>query len=153
MLRLNRLLLIFSVVIASSLATTKSFAHHDQAEPLPLQDVVNIYCAAWGEQNIRERTEMLEQVWAEDGTYTDPLVDLGNRKKLIKHLSDFQRDFPGAQIVVSSNIDSHHDVFRFEWKMVLADGSVFLVGYDFGELDKKGRIKKINGFFGPLSPL
>jgi hypothetical protein len=55
-----------------------------------------------------------------------------------------------AQFVAAYNV--HHERFRFGWKMVVADGSTALEGMDFGELDEKGQIRRITGFFGPLGP-
>ena len=37
------------------------------------------------------------------------------------------------------------------WRMVLADGKVFLEGIDFGELNSDGKLHRIVGFFGPLA--
>ena len=37
---------------------------------------------------------------------------------------------------------------RFTWRMLLADGSVFVEGTDFGELSADGRLERIVGFFG-----
>ena len=53
--------------------------------------------------------------------------------------------------MVTSGIDSHHGKFRFTWRMVLADGKVFLEGIDFGELNSDGKLHRIVGFFGPLA--
>jgi hypothetical protein len=57
--------------------------------------------------------------------------------------------FPGSTIVMTSNVDVHHDVLRFTWKRILADGSSRPEGIDFGEL-ADGKIQRIIGFFGPL---
>jgi hypothetical protein len=46
---------------------------------------------------------------------------------------------------------THHEKFRFTWRMVLADGKVFLEGIDFGELNSDGKLHRIVGFFGPLA--
>ena len=47
-----------------------------------------------------------------------------------------------------SGIDLHHNVVRFLWRLVRADGSTGDVSIDFGEVDASGRLTKIVGFFG-----
>ena len=47
---------------------------------------------------------------------------------------------------------THHDKLRFTWRMVLANGKVFLEGTDFGELSSDGKLRRVVGFLGPLAP-
>jgi hypothetical protein len=50
-------------------------------------------------------------------------------------------------------VDLHHDVLRFAWRMVLADGRALPDGIDFGELGPDGKLARIVGFFGPVKAL
>ena len=47
-----------------------------------------------------------------------------------------------------SGIDVHHNVVRFLWRLVRADGSCGDTSIDFGEVGPDGRLVKIVGFFG-----
>jgi hypothetical protein len=85
-----------------------------------------------------------------DGTYTEPTAHVAGRKALVDHIGAFFEQFPGAYFVVTSGIDSHHGKFRFTWRMVLADGKVFLEGVDFGELNSDGKLHRIVGFLDRL---
>ena len=58
----------------------------------------------------------------------------------------------GHSIDQASGVDAHDDVFRFAWVM-RSGGAVLLEGMDFGELAADGRIKRIEGFFGPFPPM
>ena len=40
---------------------------------------------------------------------------------------------------------------RFTWRMLLADGKVFLEGINFGELNSDGKLHLIVGFFELLT--
>jgi hypothetical protein len=48
-----------------------------------------------------------------------------------------------------SGIDVHHNVVRFLWRLVRADGTCGDTSIDFGEVGPDGRLVKIVGFFGP----
>jgi len=80
-----------------------------------------MYCAAWGESDVPKRTQMLTKTWARQGTYTDPTAQVEGREALIVHIGKFLEQYPGAQIVVFSAVDAHHERFRFGWKMLAAD--------------------------------
>lgn len=116
------------------------------------QEIGDAYGAAWNEPDEAERRRLLEQAWADDGTYTDPQADLHGRDALIAHIAGFQEQLKGARIVPTSAVDEHHGKIRFTWKMEGADGSAIMEGIDFGELADDGRLKKIVGFFGPPPP-
>jgi hypothetical protein len=114
--------------------------------------VVDTYTRAWAEPDRAARRALLERCWAVDGVYCDPLGQVTGRDGLDEHITGFHAAQPGAVIEVVSGIDEHDGYLRFAWQMRAADGSVALVGTDFGELDGDGVLRRIIGFFGPLPP-
>jgi hypothetical protein len=106
------------------------------------------YVAAWNEADAAARLKILEDCWAEDAVYVDPNVELKGRAALSEHISTVQAGRPGARIEMMSGIDLHHNVVRFLWRLVRADGSSGDISIDFGEVDAAGRLTKIAGFFG-----
>ena len=56
---------------------------------------------------------------------------------------------PGARLEFMSGIDVHHNMVRFLWRLVRADGTCGDTSIDFGEVGPDGRLVKIVGFFGP----
>ena len=114
------------------------------------KEVVDAYGAAWNEPDEAARRRLLEQAWADDGTYTDPQSDVAGRDALVAHIAAFHEQFQGAQIVPTSGADEHHGKVRFTWRMQGADGSTIMEGIDFGQLAGDGRLGRIVGFFGPL---
>ncbi|MCP5366798.1 MAG: nuclear transport factor 2 family protein [Hyphomicrobiales bacterium] len=115
--------------------------------------VVAAYCGAWLETDGAARRALLDRAWGDGATYQDPTADVTGRDALDAHIAGFHAHAPGARILITSAVDSHHGQLRFTWKMVGADGAVVVEGIDFGELGADGRLARIVGFFGPLSPV
>jgi hypothetical protein len=118
-----------------------------------MDEMVRMYCEAWGEPDVAKRRQLLERIWAEDGTYTDPVSHVAGREALVTRISAHLQKYPGSRIVPSTHVDVHHGRLRFAWQFVLADGKVQVEGIDYGELTSDGRIGKIVGFFGSLKSL
>ncbi len=115
-------------------------------------ETVTRYCLAWDEPDAERRRAILAEVWAEDGRYTDPTVDLSGVEALVAHIGRVQETYPGSHIERLSAVDLHHDVLRFTWRRVLADGQPRPDGIDFGALAPDGKLALIVGFFGPVNP-
>jgi hypothetical protein len=115
-----------------------------------LEKLVDAYCAAWSAADLAERRMLLGEVWEETGIYIDPTVVCANRDELAQHIGKVQQRYPGAKVIRTSALDHHHDLLRFAWKMVLADGKSLPEGVDFGELSSNGKLRRIVGFFGSL---
>jgi hypothetical protein len=76
-------------------------------------------------------------------------VHLVGAGELVAHIFRVQARRPGSRIVLTSNIDAHHDVLRFSWKRVNQDRSVVVEGIDVAVIES-GRIVRMVGFFGVL---
>jgi hypothetical protein len=116
-----------------------------------LAQMIDRYCAVWGEESVARRTELLQEVWAERATYTDPTAHVEGRQNLVAHITAVRQQFPGARIVRTTAIDRHNHCARFGWKLELADGTSLPEGVDIAEL-RDGKLQSIIGFFGPLKP-
>jgi len=111
--------------------------------------IVTQYMAAWNEADPTARQSLLEQCWADGGVYVDPNAELTGRESLSEHISKVQAGRPGARLEFMSGIDVHHNVLRFLWRLVRADGTYGDTSIDFGEIGPDGRLIRIIGFFGP----
>jgi hypothetical protein len=69
---------------------------------------------------------------------------------LLAHIDSVVVRRPGAKVVRTSRVDAHHDLARFAWRVVLADGTAVPEGLDLAELSADGQIRRSGGFFGPL---
>lgn len=118
---------------------------------MPLTHLIDSYCAAWSEENARQRRALLLPIWSDGATYTDPTVHAAGAEELLAHITRVLTKHPGARILRTSDVDFHHDIARFAWKFALPDGSSFPEGLDIAFLDSsQKRITRIIGFFGPL---
>ena len=117
----------------------------------PLEYLIDTYCTAWSEPDSVRRDQIIKSVWANDGTYTDPNVDVDGVEALSEHIGRVIARRPGAHVIRTSAVDRHHNLVRFLWKVVLPDGSSLVQGIDFAELSEAGNLRRIVGFFGPLA--
>jgi hypothetical protein len=74
---------------------------------------------------------------------------LSGRDALSRHIAAVQAGRPGARLEFMSGIDVHHNLVRFLWRLVRADGTCGDTSIDFGEIGPDGRLVRIIGFFGP----
>ena len=63
-----------------------------QLEKAALEELITVYCRAWSEPERVLREQLLNRVWADDGTYTDPTAHVVGRKELIEHIGKFGLD-------------------------------------------------------------
>jgi hypothetical protein len=116
-----------------------------------IEKLVDSYCAAWSAAEPATRLALLNEVRGETGIYVDPTAFCVSRNELAEHIGKVQQRYLGAKVIRTSTLDHHHDLLRFSWKMILADGKSLPDGVDFGELSGSGKLGRIVGFFGPRS--
>jgi hypothetical protein len=115
-----------------------------------LHALISRYYAAWNESDEGLRTEMLESIWAKDGVYMDPTVQLRGLPALVAHIGTVLTRHPGSRIVMTSDVDAHHGMLRFGSVRVQSDGAMLLEGIDLAELSGWGGLQRVISFFGPL---
>ena len=117
---------------------------------MELNEVVAAYGASWNETDESKRRKLLEQSWADDAVYQDPLGRAEGREALVAHIGGFHQMMAGHTITNTSGVDAHGNVFRFAWEMRDDKGAIAMEGMDFGEVAPDGRLESITGFFGPF---
>jgi hypothetical protein len=136
--------------VAAILGSAVAGSATAQIEPV---DAVTAYATAWAEPDEGKRRALLEKGWADDGVYMDPTAHVEGREALLQHIAGFLATMGEAKLERSSGVEVHHDVLRFQWRIVTPDGTVVADGFDYGELAEDGRLKRIVGFFGPFPGL
>ncbi len=116
--------------------------------------LIDRYCDVWSEPEEVQRRALLSAVWASGATYTDPTVYAATAEELLSHIAKVLTRRPGAKVRRTSAVNSHHNMARFAWQVVQADGSTLPEGLDIAWISPDGqKIERIIGFFGPIGGL
>jgi len=124
---------------------------NDSTDIAALEQLIDLYCTAWDEPDAAQREAMLKSVWAEGATYTDPNVHTSGISELSAHIGRVISSRPGAKVIRTSLVDSHHGLARFAFKVVRADGPILREGIDFADISDEEKLPRIVGFFGLLA--
>ena len=109
-------------------------------------DLVLRYLAIWNERDAAARRAAVNDLWAEDATYTDPLAEVAGRDAIDGLIAGVQRQFPDFVFRLAGTVDAHHDLVRFTWELGPEGGEAVVVGFDVAVLTGDGRISKVHGF-------
>jgi hypothetical protein len=116
--------------------------------------LIDRYCDVWSEPEEAQRRTLLSAVWARGATYTDPIIHAATTEELLSHITTVLSRRPGAKVRRTSTVDVHHNVARFAWQVVQADGSTLPEGLDIAWISSDGqKLERIIGFFGPIGTL
>jgi hypothetical protein len=108
--------------------------------------IAQAYLAAWNEADDLRRRELLEQGWAHDARYSDPLMGGENRDGIARMIGAARTRFPGHGFTLSGTPDGHGNFVRFSWTLAPQGGSPVAGGTDVVRLDAEGRIAEVVGF-------
>jgi hypothetical protein len=110
--------------------------------------LVTRYLETWNEPDDEARLAAVAAVWADEGTYTDPLAAVVGHAAISGLVGAVQGQVPGHVFrPVDGSIDAHGSVLRFQWELVPADGGEPLaVGFDVASTAGDGRITSVIGF-------
>ena len=112
-----------------------------------MQEMVERYLAAWNETDARRRRELVDSVWAPDGSYTDPLADARGRAEIDGLIGAVQQQFPGFVFTLGGPVDAHHNQARFTWHLAPAGAAEpVVIGFDVAVLDGDGQLRSVHGF-------
>jgi hypothetical protein len=104
------------------------------------------YIAAWNATDPAARRALVEEVFAEDVTYTDPMADVAGRAALDATIAAVHGMFPGFVFRLAGPADAHHDQLRFTWHLGPEGEEAPVVGSDVAVTDAEGRIRTVLGF-------
>ncbi|GAA0481496.1 nuclear transport factor 2 family protein [Streptomyces stramineus] len=111
------------------------------------ENAVDRYFEAWNATGPAALAKAVAAAFTEDGTYTDPLVDVRGHEQLATVIAGAHEQFPGFAFRRTGRADGHHGIARFSWELVsLTDGSAPVAGFDVITLDEDGRIRSVLGF-------
>lgn len=112
-----------------------------------LNGVVDRYLATWNETDAVARRAAVAELWDEDGAYVDPLASVTGHDGIDAVLAGAQARFTGLTFVRGSEIDVHHNIARFHWHLVPAEGAEpIAIGFDVAVVSDSGRLTGVYGF-------
>ena len=107
--------------------------------------------AVWNERDPERIRSHLERALAPDALFIDPSIETHGIDAFEANVRDFRAKFPDAVCSRSSGVDTHHRLYRYHWE-IHRSGELMLPGFDVVELDEQARVKRVEGFFGPVPP-
>ena len=111
-----------------------------------MQEIVERYLAALNETDASRRRKLVDELWSEDGSYTDPLADAHGRAEIDGLIGAVQQQFPGFAFTLGGPVDTHHDQARFTWHLGPDGAEPVVIGFDVAVLNGGGQIRSVYGF-------
>ena len=112
-----------------------------------MQAMVARYRAAWTEKDASRRRKLVDELWAENGSYTDPLGDANGPAEIDGLIGAVQQQFPDFVFTLGGPVDAHHEQARFTWHLG-PEGAAepIVIGFDVAVLNGGGQIRSVYGF-------
>jgi SnoaL-like domain len=110
------------------------------------------YFAMWNETDTSKIRGHLEKAVMPDFEFCDPIHFHVGHDDLEANVRAFRAEHPDARLAPSSVIDQHHNRLRYNWEFRKGK-RLMLVGLDIVTMAENGLIQRIDGFFGPLTPI
>jgi len=109
-------------------------------------DLIERYIATWNEQDAGRRRTMIDEIWAEDASYVDPLVVAEGRDAIDATIAGVREQFAGFGFRLAGPVDAHHNLARFTWELAPDGAEAIVVGFDVAVLTEDGRLANVHGF-------
>jgi hypothetical protein len=109
-------------------------------------DLVDRYFAAWNETDAARRRALIQETWAEDASYVDPLLAGKGHEGIDAMIGAVHERFPKHTFRRSTDADGFGNYVRFSWDLIAPSGEAIVKGSDFGVVDAAGRFKSVTGF-------
>ncbi len=111
-----------------------------------MQEIIERYIAAWNETDPERRRGLVDALWAQDGSYTDPLADVRGREEIAGLIGAVQSQFPDFVFALGGPVDANHNQARFTWHLGPDGGDPVVIGFDVAVADASGQIHSVHGF-------
>jgi hypothetical protein len=111
-----------------------------------MQEIVERYIASWNETDPERRRKLVDELWADRASYTDPLAEAHGRDAIDALIAAAQAQFPGFVFTLAGPVDAHHNQARFTWGLGPADAEPVVIGFDVAVATEDGRLGTVLGF-------
>ena len=100
---------------------------------------VHEYIAAYAEQDVNRKRQMIAASVTESGVYSSPSAEL-NRDEIVEMVSGAHLQ---GSLTVTSEIRVHHQFLTFDWLIADLEGIPMMSGVDFCVAADDGRLQQI----------
>ena len=104
------------------------------------------YIAIWNQTDPALRRKDIDDLFAPDGRYVDPLAVAEGRDAIDATVAAVQGQFPGMTFRLAGPVDGHHNQARFGWELGPAGGEAPIAGFDVATTDENGQVSQVLGF-------
>lgn len=111
-----------------------------------MNDVIARYIDCWNETDPIVRRKLVDDLWAADAEYIDPLAEARGRAAIDASIGAVQAQFPGLVFTLMGPVDAHHRQARFRWSLGPRDGEPLAEGSDVAVVDDDNKITSVLGF-------
>jgi hypothetical protein len=116
------------------------------------QDIIDGYFECWNATDADARAAAIARTWTEEATSSDPLSEVTGHDELAAMMDAVRAQYPGHSFRQVGQPDGHHDLLRWSWEMVDAEGAGVVDGFDVALRAEDGRLSYLAGFFGASIP-
>lgn len=111
------------------------------------------YWTAWNETDLQLVPQHLARAVTEDVEWNDPRDSFVGIHELESAIRNLRTSKPGYRFAIASEIDHHHDRYRYRWDMI-SRGRTLMEGLDIVTIDPSASlICRVDGFFGHPTPV
>jgi SnoaL-like domain len=115
-------------------------------------DCIDLMLSAWNTRDSALLSQVVKAALTSDFEFCDPPHDIRGHAAFIAMVEEFWAKHSECTIARTSAIDAHHDRARYAWAITFPAGHQF-DGFDAVALDSaSGKVRRVDGFFGQLSP-
>ncbi|GIF67827.1 isomerase [Asanoa ishikariensis] len=114
--------------------------------PTTYDELAERYIAVWNETDPTKRRRDIDDLWAPEGRYVDPLAVAEGRAAIDATVAAVQSQFPGMTFRLAGPVDGHHNQARFTWELGPAEGSAPIAGFDVATTGDDGQLTQVLGF-------
>jgi hypothetical protein len=118
-----------------------------------MPDALVSYWMAWNEPEPDRIHQNLVSAVTAHIEWNDPRDSFSGIDELEAAIQRLRTSKPDYRFVIASEIDHHHDRFRYRWDMI-RNGRTLMEGLDVVTLEpSSGLIARVDGFFGHPTPI
>ena len=117
----------------------------------PYEENLGKMMAIWNTPDVDEQRALAQAAFEHNIHFADPNHNTIGHEPFLAMVAQLQAKIPGASYAANSAIDMQNNFCRYHWKIDL-DGKRVMNGFDMTEVNDAGKIVKVIGFFGSLTP-